>query len=212
MRMNEYGRALTIAVGIGTLLLLTGCSKDTAVQANSGSTTTTAQASASPAPTSSTPRQPTVWWRADTLTKALNAIQAKLGPGTHDYSRVRVNEQARTVEILAFDPQTPETLVDYTYDGNSDTVGPAKTTPVTSPDVVQAQYRSDLVSAQVMAKALASAPADTAMTDSVPDELTVFRHTRNDTEPVIVVSISNKGAHGGKSALYDLSGKLLEVS
>ncbi|MEU6583359.1 hypothetical protein [Nocardia sp. NPDC046763] len=170
--------------------------------------TTSAQvAQQGSATTSATAQPPEIWWTAESLRKAFDAINAELGPATADYLEVKISALRRTMFIAAVDPNAPTTVEEYVYNGDDGSVEPG--TETKNDFHLDGGFTGDSVSAQVLAKAMNSARADTGWADARLTNVMFMRVHPTDPQPGIAVVVNQNNRD--KTAYYDMNAALLKV-
>jgi hypothetical protein len=152
-------------------------------------------------------------WTADKMTQAFAAIDTRIGADPADYVEVLINELF--VRVRAIDPHKRENVDQYTYQGGSVEVAPVDVSR-SDPGAVEASaFKGDTVKPAVLARAMASAPKDSAV-ENATIEWVMFDRTSfampGEPRSQPQIHIEAKGPRAEKIVHYDLTGQLLNVS
>ncbi|MFD6195809.1 hypothetical protein ACFWE3_03805 [Mycobacteriaceae bacterium NPDC060252] len=191
-----------VALGVALSLTTVGCS-DIRRQATEKLESVASQAAGAPS-------QDTVErWNADELTKALTAINDKIGASPADYLMFTISGYT-SVAVQAIDPKKPENVDEYRYDGARVTVRPVDVSRNEPGVVEESSFKSDIVTAAVLSSVLSSAVKDSGVQDGKVSVLTIEKFFANEPEPKIQVVVGSPRA--SKNVRYTTAGVFIETA
>lgn len=191
-----------IALGVALSLTTVGCS-DIRRQATEKLESVASQAAGAPS-------QDTVErWNADELTKALTAINDKIGVSSADYLMFTISGYT-SVAVQAIDPKKPENVDEYRYDGAGVTVRPVDVSRNEPGVVEESSFKSDIVTPAVLSSVLSSAVQDSGVPDGKVSVLTIEKFFANEPEPKIQVVVGSPRA--SKNVRYTTAGAFIETA
>ncbi|MFV8177083.1 hypothetical protein BKG83_02925 [Mycobacteroides chelonae] len=190
-----------IALGVALGLTVAGCS-DIRRQATDALDSVASQAAGAPS------KDTVERWNTDELTKALTAINDKIGASPADYLMFTISGYT-SVAVQAIDPKKRENVDEYRYDGSSVKVRPVDVSRNEPGVVDESSFKSDIVTPAVLTSVLSSAVKDSGVQDGTVSVLTIEKFFANEPEPKIQVVVGSPRA--SKNVRYTPAGDFIET-
>jgi hypothetical protein len=210
--MSMRVRITAVAFAFAVLPTAVGCSTGGNASHSPSSSAPGSATAAVVTPSIATPASPTATtvpgrWTADAITKAITAINQKIGADPADYVSIDFNVSSAIAK--AIDPQKRQNVDAYTYDGTGVTVAPVDVSHSDPGAVQESAFKSNTLKPDVLVKAMASAPNDSGVDGVQVQGLDVKKFLADDPAPQLLVNV--KGPRASKLVEYDMNGVLTRV-
>ncbi|MFJ9365829.1 hypothetical protein ACIRRA_15630 [Nocardia sp. NPDC101769] len=155
-------------------------------------------------------------WSAADLTKALDAIDAKIGAPPADCMNVTAqlaavnHDQERSVVVGMLTPGKDKSMTTYTYDPQSQAVSVAEAFVALTPEqAAQRIFKCDTVSPQVLVRVQGAVLGDAGTPGGSLMGVGAVKNLKDTTPVIEAVVMVDKGKGLSKTVRYDLTGKLV---
>ncbi|MEU0503431.1 hypothetical protein [Nocardia sp. NPDC005998] len=209
MTILKARRVGAVSLGITAVTLIaTACSNSTTTSAS-----TTSNASA--APSSAVAAAPQNAWSAADLTKALDAINTKIGAPPAYCMNVTAqlataHNQERSLVVGMLTPDKDKSMTTYTYDPQSQVVSVAEVFVALTPEqAAQRIFKCDTVLPQVLVKVQGAALGDAGAPGGFVMGVGAVKNLKDTTPAIEAVVMVDKDKGLSKTVRYDLTGKLV---